>query len=309
MTKCLLNENIPTPQKLAVRFSSELYNDIRTIRLYNQGNEPALSNWKKYLDSIKTYMSDTVIAWDNMGRYRQLQGGNRRFIADFGYNIGYAVIIDSQTYLPFVFIFMVNLKVREFELKMPPSLQRKIKENIHYYNMKQKIRLTEGDLHRIIKSCINEVKLGGESFHGNDFEDWDAMVGVRQKWYNKDSDNKEKHSKAIKRNSRNLLQVAPPGLGLCRSELSRRKEDAVLKNLGLRESDYHRAYKSSKNLKGIGVGSSYTESDIWDELDKLKTLLYQAEERAKTGNFDEGNTRNYLVGAIRGLEAFVRSRR
>lgn len=50
--------------------------------------------------------------------------------------------------------------------------------------MKKIVRLTENDLHKIIKESvqriINEVKFGGESFHGNNPEDWAAMTLLRR---------------------------------------------------------------------------------------------------------------------------------
>jgi hypothetical protein len=57
---------------------------------------------------------------------------------------------------------------------------------IMYYNMNNKlIRLTESDLHRIVKESVkrilNEIKLGGESLHGNNAEDWAAMKYLRAK--------------------------------------------------------------------------------------------------------------------------------
>lgn len=54
-----------------------------------------------------------------------------------------------------------------------------------YLNMKKMIRLTEGDIHRIVKESVNrvlnEIKLGGESLHGNNAEDWAAMKYLRAK--------------------------------------------------------------------------------------------------------------------------------
>jgi len=56
--------------------------------------------------------------------------------------------------------------------------------------MKRTIRLTESDLHRIVKECVNqalnEVTYGGESFHGDNPEDWDAIKQIRQKRLNRD---------------------------------------------------------------------------------------------------------------------------
>ena len=46
-----------------------------------------------------------------------------------------------------------------------------------------KIRLTEAQLHRVIKESVekvlNEIKFGGESLHGDNPEDWTAMEKLR----------------------------------------------------------------------------------------------------------------------------------
>lgn len=48
---------------------------------------------------------------------------------------------------------------------------------------KKLIRLTESDLHRIVKESVNrvlnEVQFGGESLHGNNPGDWAAMRYLR----------------------------------------------------------------------------------------------------------------------------------
>lgn len=45
--------------------------------------------------------------------------------------------------------------------------------------MKKLVRLTESDLHRIVKESVNrvlnEVQFGGESLHGNNPADWNAL--------------------------------------------------------------------------------------------------------------------------------------
>ena len=52
------------------------------------------------------------------------------------------------------------------------------------------IRLTESDLHKIVKesvqSILNEVEFGGESLHGNSPEDWATMMSLRDANVNRD---------------------------------------------------------------------------------------------------------------------------
>lgn len=79
--------------------------------------------------------------------------------------------------------------------------------------MKQRFILTEKDLHRIIKECINEalneVSLGGESLHGNNAADWLAMSNIRGYKSNYSNDGKvAKHSKQQNRDVDNFSSVA-----------------------------------------------------------------------------------------------------
>ena len=110
-----------SPSNLLVNFSSKIVMKINTIGAYNQHNKVALSQWSEYLDGMKSYLSKSVIAWDNMDRYPRLRNGGR-FIRDFDYNVGYTIINDNTTSQPFVYVFMANLKPQEFGLKIPPTL-------------------------------------------------------------------------------------------------------------------------------------------------------------------------------------------
>ena len=64
---------------------------------------------------------------------------------------------------------------------------------------KNLIRLTESDIHNIVKEAVNkilsEIKYGGESLHGGNASDWHALSQVRaQRHFNKYGD-KQKLSK------------------------------------------------------------------------------------------------------------------
>ena len=81
----------------------------------------------------------------------------------------------------------------------------------------------------------------------------------------------------------------------------------------LKETDFHKGFKRGKGLEMDKLGLSpsikdtFTDDEIFDCLSTLKEKLKQAEERASTGLYDEGEARNYLVGAIRGLQSFIDS--
>ena len=54
---------------------------------------------------------------------------------------------------------------------------------------KKLIRLTESDLHRIVKESVNmilnEVQFGGKSLHGDNPDDWNAVANEREKRANR----------------------------------------------------------------------------------------------------------------------------
>ena len=110
------------PSNLRVNFSSKIVQKINTIGTCNQHNHIALTQWGEYLDGMKSYLSKSVIAWDNMNRYPRLRNGGR-FIRDFGFNVGYTIINDKTTGQPFVYIFMADLKPEEFGLKVSPIMK------------------------------------------------------------------------------------------------------------------------------------------------------------------------------------------
>jgi hypothetical protein len=121
------------PPKLSLRFSSKIAQQIRRINVLNKHNIEALNNWKEYLRWIKRYLSDSTIAWDNMGRYPRFPNG-AIFIRDFGYNVACIIQIDNTTNLPYVYVFKVNLKPREFGLRENKNrINRIISEVIDQY--------------------------------------------------------------------------------------------------------------------------------------------------------------------------------
>ena len=95
MKQCWLRED-KLPSNLLVNFSSKITKKINAIGVYNRQNGAALTQWSEYLDGMKSYLSKSVIAWDNMNRYPRLRNGGR-FIGDFGYNVGYTIINDNAT--------------------------------------------------------------------------------------------------------------------------------------------------------------------------------------------------------------------
>ena len=117
MDKYSLKEDKQVP-KLFVAFSSKICKQITEITSYNQNNLEGLSQWYDYIDWVRKYMSNSVIAQDYTNRYKQGRNG-ARFIKDLGLNVRYTVLSDCATDVPFVYIFMIDLKLEEYGLKVP----------------------------------------------------------------------------------------------------------------------------------------------------------------------------------------------
>lgn len=151
-------------KKLPVRFSQEIANEIEWINFRNFGNDEALSQWNDYIETIICYISDPVIAWDNMNRYRHNSYGET-FIKELGMDVGFIIEIDSHTNKSFVYVFHLDLNIEKFGLN-----ESKDRNNI--------IILTESDLKIIIQECIKKALC--ESYSIRRLGHFDVVKGDNQ---------------------------------------------------------------------------------------------------------------------------------
>ena len=94
---------------------------------------------------------------------------------------------------------------------------------------------------------------------------------------------------------------------LTENELKQIVAETVKKMLN--ETDYHRAYSSAKKLDGFGLKDTITDDEVFECLDTLQKKLEQERKNASTGQFSgNGESINFLVASIRGLQAFIKSR-
>lgn len=135
------------PSKLLVRFSYDISKKINTIDSYNQNNIGAVSQWYDYLDGIKSYLSNPVIAWDYTNRFSQFPNG-ARFIRDFDYNVGYTIKTNNTTNQPYVYVFMVNLKPEEFGLEVPSNVSENVQRHIS--------RIVSESINNLVREIIEE---------------------------------------------------------------------------------------------------------------------------------------------------------
>lgn len=133
------------PPRLIVIFSSKLSKEINAIDNCNQNNIQGLAQWYDYLEGIRNYISNPVIAFDYTDRYIQFPNG-ARYIRDFDYNVGYTIKTNNKTQEAFVYVFMLNLKPYEFGLKTPQTK-----------NGNSPIQITESDLKMMVRKVIRRL--------------------------------------------------------------------------------------------------------------------------------------------------------
>ena len=145
------------PPKFLVLISSKILKDIEFVLRYNRNNTEGIYRWREYLNLVKDYLSNRTIAFDYANRDSRLPNGTY-FLNDFNCGVGYTIKYNKFTKQPYVYIFMLNMKLEDFGLEFPNITES---NNITKTRSKSKsiIRLTESDLCYIVKNCINEVLL------------------------------------------------------------------------------------------------------------------------------------------------------
>lgn len=126
--------------KLPVLFSSKIMGTINKVKMKNSNCPEKLLQWYEYIDSIKSHISNPVIAWDNANKFRQFPNG-AKFIPDFDFNIGYVIKTNKQTQQNYVYVFMVNLKIQDYDLNESKSV----------------IRISETELKRMITESVRDI--------------------------------------------------------------------------------------------------------------------------------------------------------
>lgn len=149
ITSCLREDK--RPSKLPVKFSPKILSQIQTIENYSQNNNNAISLWLDYIDGIKNYISNPAIAFDYADRFPQFPNG-AKFINDFNYKVAYVVKTDNNAIQPYVYVFMLNLNLEEYGLKMPMGIREMFNNNLI---KRRHIRLTEGEVCSMVRECVN----------------------------------------------------------------------------------------------------------------------------------------------------------
>ena len=156
------NINEAKQSKITVKISSEIENTINNIQYRNRNNEDALSQRIEYLRGIENYISNPVIAWDNMGRFIHTPNGVT-YINELGMNVGFTIETDNETDKTYVYIFYLDLKIEDF------GLNESINKNI--------IHLTSSDLKRIIKESVKRIIQEQESHTSKVVGEYNVIEG------------------------------------------------------------------------------------------------------------------------------------
>ena len=136
-----LNED-KLPPKLPVVYSDYITNQIEEIINYNEGNTNGLSALMDYLDGISSHISNRAIAFGYGNNYT-IDSNETVYVRDFGVIFS----LKDGTNGTFVEIAWIDLNPEEFGLEVPPMMEGK----------KKIVRLTEKDLHRIVKESIKRI--------------------------------------------------------------------------------------------------------------------------------------------------------
>ena len=143
------------PRKLPVSVSSKIKKRLSEIYSYNQDNTIALNQLSEYVESIKDYISNPAIAFDYTHRYVHFPNGAIHLM-ELGYDVSFIVKSDNTNGQLFVYIFDINLNYENFGLRDPSNITEHKIHNI--MSKKNIIRLTETQLHRVIRQCLSETK-------------------------------------------------------------------------------------------------------------------------------------------------------
>ena len=143
------------PRKLHVITSQKIDKRIDDIYTYNQDNIVAVRAWLEYIEDLEDYISNPAIAFDYTHRYVHFPNGAIHLM-ELGYDVSFIVKSDNTNGQLFVYIFDINLNYENFGLTDPSNITDHKIHNI--MSKKTKIRLTETQLHRVIRQCLSETK-------------------------------------------------------------------------------------------------------------------------------------------------------
>ena len=140
---------------------------------------------------------------------------------------------------------------------------------------KNRIRLTESQLHRVINESVNkilkEVKIGGESFHGNNPTDWAAIGDLRHNLYYDENNDEwnDWNDSQVERDYENAEKI-----GGSRRD-SKGMNKAIRAKTRIGESQLHRVIKESVKRVLSEMSSDGADKNINDMIPNLDGERFQ----------------------------------
>jgi hypothetical protein len=134
---------------------------------------------------------------------------------------------------------------------------------------KKLVRLTEGDLHRIVKECVNrilnEVKLktkhGEISLHGNNAYDWAELEKLRR-------DRASAVSKSIDKARQRGWKYREDG----DEEKARQEFDSISSLNNVADKEFRNRFRNGKNAEDLGYKYRNLDNIEGDRFEKLKSI-------------------------------------
>jgi len=147
MKNCIYEDK--RQSRLLVTVSPNIQQEINDIEYYNHNSIDALCQWYDYIETLKNYISNPVIAFDNVNRYTHYPNGAIHLV-ELGFDVTFIIKNNERTNKTYVYVFRIELKPEEFGLYIPTLNERKrFKKHTHI--------ITEFQLRRIIRESIKKV--------------------------------------------------------------------------------------------------------------------------------------------------------
>lgn len=106
--------------KLPIIFSDKVINKIDLIRDVNKGDDN-LYQLYEYIDGLKSYIANPVIAWDNVGKYRHNSKGET-YLKELGYSVWFTIKTNKTSNVNYVYVFKIDFPLKKLGLKTPSNL-------------------------------------------------------------------------------------------------------------------------------------------------------------------------------------------
>lgn len=139
------------PKRLTVSVSSKIKKSIAEIYKCNQDNPTALSQWARYIESIRSYISNPAIAFDYANRYAHYPNGAIHLV-EMNYDVSFITKSNDTNEYAYVYIFGIDFKLKDFGLK-DPTIMNELRKK------KGTVIVTESKLRSIIRETLRRVLL------------------------------------------------------------------------------------------------------------------------------------------------------